>query len=462
MDNLRFWVLKLTDKDLNPPKLKYIKCLLEKGWKKKFKIAKFFQSISRRPVHFLSSVAIKSLYVIHSYFLYGPIEMLSMNEFNFEEFMLFFINLWNQRSETTNYDEDVKLSLIKDILKNHNISKFICFYGEYLLKNHSFHKKYPFLENNFSLETTITNNPYFDYGILIEKNFLNDILTLFNHCNNLYYRVPVNVVASNLILDQIIQIISDELHFIFIIIFFSLIAYKNQIIKEKSEILLKEYDQKFFEILTKIKENTDRYKKFRFEIKSMLIFFTIPTNVSEFLININNNLKLFPNLNFNLKNFFVNSKEVNGSKLQRSYGKLIEMSKPITQLNNEGKKGVSNLPINDINYNNNDQINSNFEFSNYKFKNLNTNFDFEANSCMTRSFDFKNLNINSNCNNITNLNINNSGNTQTIIYKNNFVPNKDINSLYNNNQLINNFNFANNNNTSNQIKANIPSLIDKR
>ena len=194
----------------------------------------------------------------------------------------------------------------------------------------------------------------------------------------------------------------------------------------------------------------------------MLIFFTIPTNVSEFLININNNLKLFPNLNFNLKNFFVNSKEVNGSKLQRSYGKLIEMSKPITQLNNEGKKGVSNLPINDINYNNNDQINSNFEFSNYKFKNLNTNFDFEANSCMTRSFDFKNLNINSNCNNITNLNINNSGNTQTIIYKNNFVPNKDINSLYNNNQLINNFNFANNNNTSNQIKANIPSLIDKR
>lgn len=105
-------MLKLTDKDLNPPKIKYIKSLLEKSWKKKFKISKFFECISRRPVHYLSSVSLKSLYVIHSYFLYGPNEILNMNEFNFEEFMAFFINLWNQRAEKINYDEDVIFFII--------------------------------------------------------------------------------------------------------------------------------------------------------------------------------------------------------------------------------------------------------------------------------------------------------------------------------------------------------------
>ena len=88
--------------------MKYIKCLLEKGWKKRFKITKFFDSIARRPLHYLSSVALKSVHIIHSYTLYGPSEAINLNEFNFQEFIGFFINLWNQRSETTNYDEDVR------------------------------------------------------------------------------------------------------------------------------------------------------------------------------------------------------------------------------------------------------------------------------------------------------------------------------------------------------------------
>ncbi len=88
--------------------MKYIKCLLEKGWKKRYKIAKFFDSISRRPLHYLSTVALKSIHIIHSYLLYGPSETISSNEINFQEFVSFFINLWNQRSEKTNYDEDVR------------------------------------------------------------------------------------------------------------------------------------------------------------------------------------------------------------------------------------------------------------------------------------------------------------------------------------------------------------------
>ena len=231
------------------------------------------------------------------------------------------------------------------MLRNHNISKFICVYGEFILKKHAFHKKYLFLGNNFSLETTLTTNQYFDFSVLIEKTFLKDLLNLFNILNLLYSKVPIFVQNSNLILDQIIQIISDELHFAFILIFFSVIAYKNQVIKEKNDSLLKEYDITLFETLNKIKENTEKFKKFRSEIKSKLVFYTIPTNVIEFYNNLNNNLKLFPNMNFTLKQFFINNKDINGIKMQRSYGKLIEISKPISQLyENEGKKSAGKPP----------------------------------------------------------------------------------------------------------------------
>lgn len=255
--------------------------------------------------------------------------------------------------------------------------------------------------------------------------------------------MPVNVISSCPILDQIIQIFSDELHFIFIVIFFSLIAYKNQRVKEKNDVLLKEFDKVFFDILQKIRENTEKYKKFRSDTKSKFIFFTIPSNVQEFFINLNNNLKLFPNLNFNIKSFFINSKEINGTKLQRSYGKLIDMSKPIAQLNDEVKKGVPSSTFNDINYNNNEQNNSKIEFSKEKFKNLNTNFDFEANSSIIRSsFDFTNFNNNSFLLNTTSLDNNISVNVNRI--NNNLAINNQINC---NNNYVNNTNFVINGNS---------------
>ena len=100
-------MLKLTDQNLEPPKIKYIKCLLNKAWTKKIKINKFFENVSKLHVNYLSSVALKSLFAINSYILFGPPEVLKVS-FNIQDFIASFANLWKQRFETNNYDDDVK------------------------------------------------------------------------------------------------------------------------------------------------------------------------------------------------------------------------------------------------------------------------------------------------------------------------------------------------------------------
>jgi hypothetical protein len=287
------------------------------------------------------------------------------------------------------------------------------------------------------LETTISTNQYFDFGLLVEKNFLKDLINLFNQLGYLYSKVPISVNSTILILDQIIQIISDELHFIFIVIFFSLIAYKNHVIKEKNDSLLKEYDNILFDILNKVKENTEKYKKLRADSKSKLIFYSIPNNSTEFLTNINNNLKLFPNLNFNTKQFFLNNKEINSTKLQRSYGKLIEITKPISQLNEKDGKPTSQTSSKSVSDNSsycNEQMNSKFEFSKDKFKHVNTLFDFEGVSNIIRGNSFENKG-NSNSTVTPNINL---GNNCTV-YNNINSP-----ELHNITYIVNNHSFGNN------------------
>ena len=80
--------------------------MLNKSWTKKSKIIKFFENISRLPINYLSSVALKCLFSLHSYILYGPTEVLK-TEFNLEEFLSSFVNLWKQRFATNIYDNDV-------------------------------------------------------------------------------------------------------------------------------------------------------------------------------------------------------------------------------------------------------------------------------------------------------------------------------------------------------------------
>ena len=100
--------MKLGDPDLEAPKIKYVKFLLNKAWLKKIKIEKFFENLSKLPVNYISSCALKAICALHNYILYGPIEVLKVN-FNTEEFLSSFSNLWKQRFETNNYDDDVIL-----------------------------------------------------------------------------------------------------------------------------------------------------------------------------------------------------------------------------------------------------------------------------------------------------------------------------------------------------------------
>jgi len=237
-----------------------------------------------------------------------------------------------------------------------------------------------------------------------------------------------------MILDQIIQIISDELHFIFIVIFFSLIAYKNYVVKEKNDSMLKEYDNILFDILNKIMENTEKYKKLRTDSKSKLKFYSIPTNSTDFLINLNNNLKLFPNQNFNIKQFFLTNKEINGTKLQRSYGKLIEITKPISQLNEKDGKQTSSKSFSDNSSFLNEQMNSKFEFSKDKFKFVNTTFDFEGGSNIMRGNSFENKG-NSNSTVIPNINL---GNNYTVFNNNNSPELQNVTYIVNNQSFGNN------------------------
>lgn len=313
--------------------------------------------------------------------------------------------------------------------------------------------RYPFLENNFSLETTMSTNQYFDFRLLIDKTFLKDLINLFNQLCYLYSKVPVSVNTTIMILDQIIQIISDELHFIFIVIFFSLVAYKNNVVKERNDSLLKEYDIIISDILSKIKENTEKYKKLRSDWKSKLIFYSIPSNVNEFLNNLNNNLKLFPNLNFNLKQFFLTTKEINGTKLQRSYGKLIEISKPISQLNERDGKPTNNKTVLDNSTNIvNEQMNSKFEFSKDKFKHVNTAFDFEGFNNFVRGYSFENK-----PNNISTIPC--ISNNYSVGNNNNNPESNNVTNMYNQlsgNSYLNDFNNLKMTNNGFQRDQNIP------
>ncbi len=96
----------MTDLDLSPPKIKYMKLLLNKAWTKRDKVIKFFENISKLTINYFSCVALKTLFSLHCYLLYGPPEVITV-EFKTEEFLNSLLNLWKQRFEKNTYDEDV-------------------------------------------------------------------------------------------------------------------------------------------------------------------------------------------------------------------------------------------------------------------------------------------------------------------------------------------------------------------
>jgi hypothetical protein len=350
----QFWILKLTNVDLEyPPKFKYIKNLVIKSWKKRNKIIKVFTNLSKRPLYYISSVAIKSLYVLHHYLFLSPKESLLLKEFNLDEFIFSIINLWTIRLTNENYDSE-------DVLSNPLLSKFIISYAEFLRSKILFHKKYPFIENNFSLDYFIkskintdnynsnnSNNTNKDtnFSILIDKKFINDLLSYFSFSFQKIVQIPINLKYFTNIINLIINIFNEELISIHFLLFYVIIAYKkyNYNSSNKTENSIKAFDSLFIETSLKVQELFESFRKYRNEIKStnlalgsfasafelnlaseelsnLPIDFTI-----EYLKNLNSKFNFFPIENFNLRNFFCNEiLNWNDVCLNSSIGILIE------------------------------------------------------------------------------------------------------------------------------------------
>ena len=207
-------------------------------------------------------------------------------------------------------------------MKNSNISKFICSYSDYIMKKIKFHKNYSFIENNFSLENVILNK-HFDYLLLTDRFFIKDLFTLFSYLYQIYSKVPIVVVHASRILDQIVQIMNDELCFIFILCLYLIVLYKHFVFLQ-SEDQSREFDSCFIELVEKVNELTEKHRKFRFEIKSKLNLILLPSNLSDYLRHLNNNLKIGISYlkKFSIKNFLITTKDINGIKMHPCYGSI--------------------------------------------------------------------------------------------------------------------------------------------
>lgn len=312
----QFWVLKLTNESLDyPPKFKYVKNLVIKSWQKRQKVVKVYNNLSSRPLHFISSVALKAIYVLHHYLFLGPLETLMQKEFNLEEFIFSFINLWGTRLLNENYDKE-------DNLKNPFITKFIVSYAEFLKSKISFHKKYSFIENNFSLDIILKSNQ--DLTMLIEKKFINDLLSHFSFTFQKIVQIPTNLKNFSKTINQIIQIFNEELISMHCLLFYCIVAYKKYNSSNKTENSLKAYDSPFIEICLKVQEMFDRFEKFRSEIKGTEMLLNLPNSSNiDYLKNLESQIKFFPVGDFNLRIFF--SGEIhNGVSLNNSIGKLVD------------------------------------------------------------------------------------------------------------------------------------------
>jgi hypothetical protein len=256
------------------------------------------------------------VYVIHHYLFLGPSETIQPKDFNFEEFLVFFINLWNSRLTSENYDKE-------DKLKNPLITKFIVSYAEFIKAKINFHKKYAFIENNFSLDSTIKSNS--DLSMLIDKKFINDLLSFYSVCYQKLIQIPFSVKSISKTIDLIIQIFNEELYSMFCILFYLIVAFKKVNSNSKVENLLKVYDSHFFEISNKIQENLEKLQKFRNEIKSPNQMLNLNnTSCQEYLKNLDNHLKFFPVEKFNLRVFFANDLEPEGITLNSCIGRFVD------------------------------------------------------------------------------------------------------------------------------------------
>ena len=392
----QFWVLKLIDNNEveSYPKFKYLKLLINKGWKKKEKINKFYQSISDAPIHYFSLTALKSLYIIHFYIFLGPKEVLFPKDFVLDDFINFFYEVWSSRFNKKIYE-------IEDNFINDEITKFIISYCEFIKLKINFHKKYPFLENNFSLSKDLKN-----FLLLIDKNFIIDLLNLYSQIYQYFCKIPLNLKQLSQTFDVICHIFNLELISIFSLLFYVLIGFKNFNIKKVNFEQILIYDSFFFEISKNSNEQINNLKTYRESIKSDKKVIFLSQNYNNFEIfklyinNLNEYLKK-NSINFtenNLKEIFT-KEEIPGISLPVNIGDLIYKDKledyftlkgslkyekkSESQINNLLDQMIKELKINNKNITidlNSNSLNSSKTNSNKSINNFNQSFFPDKNS----------------------------------------------------------------------------------
>ena len=374
----QFWVLKLINHNLNSyPKFKYLKLLVMKAWTKKDKIIKFYKSISNGPIHYFSISALRALYAIHHYIFLGPCEVLNPHhEFNLEEFIDFFSQVWTTRYTNKSYESE-------DNFSNDYLTKFIISYCEFLKNKIIYHKKYPMVENNYSV-----NSKNIDYISLVDKNFIISTLEFYSQVYQKFIQIPLLLKQINTTLDVICLLFNEELVSIFSLLFYVIIAYKkhNEGFAEQTQ--LKIYDSHFIQITKKSEEFLYKLDKLRRENNSMnkVLFFANTNsnadyNYIEYFENLSGTFRPFGD-NFDLKYHFQ-IKEISGISLSMNIGNLVF------------RDALDKLYT--INGNKKNQKNKNeFDFSKQNFMNSRTDLDFDMLSTNSRktTFDIENNNEN--------------------------------------------------------------------
>ncbi|CAG9314063.1 unnamed protein product [Blepharisma stoltei] len=115
MKSSNSWVKAVTADNDHIPDTGYLNKLIEKAWKKPFKISKFYKSLMNRSID-KGIVAMKALYVLHKYFMFGPRQVL-MAEDQINQFLECVQHSWESPNKSK---KDKQTDYFRDLIKEYS------------------------------------------------------------------------------------------------------------------------------------------------------------------------------------------------------------------------------------------------------------------------------------------------------------------------------------------------------
>lgn len=348
-NSIRYLLLKMTDASSsisNEERLFYLKNLVSRCWSEREKLSsKLLLGIISLPLCYKSQQALITLFCISHFIFLSP--NISNQTGFFMDYLESLSSLWKKRATINLYDRS-------DIICNEQVSNYISTFSEKLRSKIKFFTKYSFLECNFTFNISILNSV--DPTILIEKGFINETLNIYSNLTHKFGQVPINITSLSEPIDFCLQTLNEQLvslsKFLFIILF----AYKNYNSVEKNKINI--YDNRYQETTNKIKDLIEFYKKYRKSCHSKYSFFDVQEAFINTLKAVSDRLKHLPNTNFNIKQFFADSKSFCGISLHFPVSKIIESksfdqyefrkAEPLAPKNKSERKQLQQIDQNDV------------------------------------------------------------------------------------------------------------------